>query len=177
MDPAYIARINAAWRELGIPLDYCETRGLPIVEEAPHLVVARRLPNGRELQLTPGACNAWHTMQEGAERAGIMLLLISGYRSVDRQTEILRKRLMSGETIDRALEINAAPGCSEHHSGRAVDIGTPGSPPLAETFEETAAYAWLSEHARRHGFSLSYPRDNPHGIVYEPWHWLWSREG
>ena len=26
---------------------------------------------------------------------------------------------------------------------------------------------------RAHGFVLSYPRDNPHGIVYEPWHWCW----
>ena len=23
------------------------------------------------------------------------------------------------------------------------------------------------------GFHLSYPRDNPHGIAYEPWHWCW----
>ena len=21
---------------------------------------------------------------------------------------------------------------------------------------------------------MSYPRDNPHGIVYEPWHWCWQ---
>ena len=27
--------------------------------------------------------------------------------------------------------------------------------------------------AGAHGFRLSYPRDNPHGIVYEPWHWCW----
>ena len=24
------------------------------------------------------------------------------------------------------------------------------------------------------GFVMSYPRDNPHGIVYEPWHWRFS---
>ena len=23
---------------------------------------------------------------------------------------------------------------------------------------------------------MSYPRDNPHGIVYEPWHWCWTAE-
>jgi D-alanyl-D-alanine carboxypeptidase len=21
---------------------------------------------------------------------------------------------------------------------------------------------------------MSYPRGNPHGIVYEPWHWCWN---
>ena len=26
---------------------------------------------------------------------------------------------------------------------------------------------------RAYGFVMSYPRDNPHGIVYEPWHWCW----
>ena len=47
----------------------------------------------------------------------------------------------------------------------------PDEPPAEESFETTPAFAWLSQHAARHGFSLSYPRGNPHGIVYEPWHW------
>jgi D-alanyl-D-alanine carboxypeptidase len=28
-------------------------------------------------------------------------------------------------------------------------------------------------HAGDHGFRMSYPRGNPHGISYEPWHWRW----
>ena len=35
----------------------------------------------------------------------------------------------------------------------------------------TPAFAWLAANAGAHGFHMSYPRDNPHGIVYEPWHW------
>jgi D-alanyl-D-alanine carboxypeptidase len=69
------------------------------------------------------------------------------------------------------LKINAAPGYSEHHTGRALDLTTADSPPLEVGFETTQAYAWLVEHAGEHGFRLSYPRDNPHGINYEPWHW------
>ena len=69
------------------------------------------------------------------------------------------------------LQVNAAPGFSEHHSGLALDIGTPGEPPAEETFEHTAAFAWLQSDAGQHGFAMSYPRDNPNGIVYEPWHW------
>jgi len=75
--------------------------------------------------------------------------------------------------VEEILTVNAAPGYSEHHSGYALDIGTPGEPPAEESFESTAAFAWLGEHAGRFGFQLSYPRDNPHGIVYEPWHWCW----
>jgi len=67
----------------------------------------------------------------------------------------------------------AAPGYSEHHGGRALDIGTPDEPPAEESFEKTAAFEWLQRNAEGHGFVLSYPRDNPHGIVYEPWHWCW----
>jgi D-alanyl-D-alanine carboxypeptidase len=67
--------------------------------------------------------------------------------------------------------VNAAPGHSEHHTGRAVDIATPGSRPLTEEFEQTDAFRWLSSRAVEFGFSLTYPRDNPWGIAYEPWHW------
>src|SRR5690606_38685754 len=70
--------------------------------------------------------------------------------------------------------VNAAPGYSEHHGGDALDIGTTGESPAEESFEHTAAFAWLQAHAGRFGFALSYPRDNPHGITYEPWHWRYA---
>ena len=174
MDASYVARVHAVWRRLGVPPDYCERRGLPLQAEAAVLVAARRLPNGREIQLAPRAAAAWTALHAAAEAQGGSLLLISGVRSVDRQTAIIEKRLADGSALEAILEVNAAPGCSEHHTGRAVDIGTPGCPPLTETFEETQAYAWLAREAPALGFHLSYPRGNPHGIVYEPWHWLWS---
>ena len=69
--------------------------------------------------------------------------------------------------------MSAAPGYSEHHSGRAVDLTTPGSPVLEEAFEESDAFAWLRRRAPEFGFRMSYPRDNPHRVAYEPWHWAW----
>ena len=44
-------------------------------------------------------------------------------------------------------------------------------PPAEESFEATDAFAWLTGNAGDFGFQMSYPRDNPHGITYEPWHW------
>ena len=119
-----------------------------------------------------GVPAAWRAMVAAAGAEGITLLLISGFRSVQRQQEILERKRAAGEAIESILRVNAAPGYSEHHTGRAVDIGTPGCPPLEERFEETSAYGWLSRNAGRFGFFLSYPRGNPNGIVYEPWHWL-----
>ncbi len=50
----------------------------------------------------------------------------------------------------------------------------PGEPPAEESFEATPAFAWLQAKAPAHGFHMSYPRDNPHGIIYEPWHWCYA---
>ena len=42
----------------------------------------------------------------------------------------------------------AAPGYSEHHTGRAVDLTTPACDPLAEEFENTQAFDWLHLNAK-----------------------------
>jgi D-alanyl-D-alanine carboxypeptidase len=99
--------------------------------------------------------------------------VISGFRSFDRQLELLRARVNDGQAIDELLTVLAPPGSSEHHAGRAVDIGTPGCEPLSEAFCETDAFRWLAAHAAEFDFRLSYPRDNPWGYRYEPWHWCW----
>lgn len=85
----------------------------------------------------------------------------------------MRAKLALGQTIDAVLRVNAAPGYSEHHSGRAIDIGTAGYAPVEQEFEHSPAFAWLAKNAAAHGFDLSYPRGNPHALAYEPWHWCW----
>ena len=112
-------------------------------------------------------------MRAAALRDGIALDAISGDRSHAYQLGIFRRKLARGLSLAQILEVNAAPGYSEHHSGCALDIGTPGEPPAEESFERTPAFDWLMRNAGEFGFVLSYPRDNPHGIVYEPWHWCW----
>jgi D-alanyl-D-alanine carboxypeptidase len=67
--------------------------------------------------------------------------------------------------------VNAYPGHSEHHTGRAIDLGAPSVAPLEEEFENTPEFAWLRARAGSFGFQMTYPRSNVHGIVYEPWHW------
>ncbi|MBL9173966.1 MAG: M15 family metallopeptidase [Verrucomicrobiales bacterium] len=171
-DAAYAARIASLLHHLGIPADYAAVRGMTLQPEATELLPARVLADGRELQLTPAAASAWRDMVAAAAADGVTLLLISGFRSVDHQAGILERKRASGQSMEEILRVNAAPGFSEHHTGRAVDIGTPGSKPLEETFETTAAFQWLAREAGRFGFRMSYPRHHPSGIIYEPWHWL-----
>jgi D-alanyl-D-alanine carboxypeptidase len=110
-------------------------------------------------------------MRGAALAKGVVLEAISGYRSHDYQLGIFRRKRARGLSVEEILQVNAAPGFSEHHGGRALDIGTPGEPPAEESFEATPAFAWLARRAGEFGFVMSYPRGNPHGIVYEPWHW------
>lgn len=158
-------------RELGIPADYGRAVGMPAFAEAAELVDAGPNLVGRMQRLAPGAARQWHAMAAAANRDSVTLLLVSGFRSVDYQAGLIRKKLEAGQGITQILKVNAAPGFSEHHTGRAVDIATPGSRPLTDEFESSQAFGWLVRNASRFGFSMTYPRDNPWGITYEPWHW------
>ncbi|WOB27644.1 MULTISPECIES: D-alanyl-D-alanine carboxypeptidase family protein [Xanthomonas] len=153
--------------------DYVQRTGLRLIAEPATLQFAGHDRFGRPLWLSAGAVRAWQQMRAAALRADIVLDAISGYRSHDYQLGIFERKFAHGLTLEQILAVNAAPGFSEHHSGDALDIGTPGEPPAEESFEATTAFAWLRSHAPHFGYRLSYPRDNPHGIVYEPWHWRW----
>lgn len=156
---------------LGIGPDYALSRGLEPIPEPARLCFAGFDRYARPLWLTAASAVAWQAMKTAAARDGVTLEAISGYRSHAYQFGILERKLARGVGLADILAVNAAPGFSEHHSGRALDLSTPGEAAAEESFEATAAFAWLGEHAGRFGFAMSYPRDNPHGIVYEPWHW------
>ncbi|MDR6671671.1 D-alanyl-D-alanine carboxypeptidase family protein [Xanthomonas sp. 1678] len=153
--------------------DYARSTGLPLQAEPATLRGAGRDRYRRPLWLTAGAARAWQALQRAAMRDGVVLEAISGYRSHDYQLGIFARKFARGQTLQQILQVNAAPGYSEHHSGEALDIGTPGEAPAEESFERTPAFAWLRAHAAGFGYRMSYPRGNPHGIVYEPWHWRW----
>lgn len=135
------------------------------------MVVVERRADGRVLQLTPRAAGAWNAMREAAADDGVTLQLVSAYRSVARQAEIIAAKLAVGQSLEAILAVNAYPGFSEHHTGNAVDVGCPGCPPLTQQFADTEAWRWLVANAGRFGYSLSYPPGNTAGIGFEPWHW------
>lgn len=151
--------------------DYAARTGLALVAEPAALALAGFDRYRRPLWLRRDAARAWQRLQAAARAGGVVLEAISGYRSHDYQLGIFARKRARGLRVDEILTVNAAPGFSEHHGGQALDIGAPGEPPAEATFEATPAFAWLAANAGAHGFHMSYPRDNPHGIVYEPWHW------
>lgn len=158
----------AQWLSLG------RARGLPAYAEARILLRSERDRYGRRHWLVPAAARAWQRMREAAAREAVSLELVSSFRSYADQARIIGRKLRAGIDPLALYAVNAPPGFSEHHSGRAVDVATSGAPVLSESFELSAAYAWLCAHAGRYGYVLSYPRNNALGFIYEPWHWCYQ---
>ena len=159
--------------ELGVDLSILETRNLPSFEDAQQLVIADVGLSGRQHLLVPAAASAWVDMKSKARSDGVVLLIVSAFRSFERQLDLLRSKLEQGCDVETLFLASAPPGHSEHHTGRAVDIGTPDCEPLTKGFEETPAFSWLHLNANRFGFRLSYPESNEFGFCYEPWHWCY----
>jgi D-alanyl-D-alanine carboxypeptidase len=166
--------VRSLLASLQIPLELIETRSLVYHAEAEQLVLAETGRDGREHLLVPQAASAWRAMSTAALGDGLPISIVSAFRSVERQAEIVRAKLARGLSLESILCVSAPPGFSEHHSGRAVDVTTENVRPLEVEFEQTAAFRWLSDHARGFGFLLSYPRQNPYGFAYEPWHWCFA---
>ena len=121
--------------------------------------------------LVPAAAQGWRELSSAARSDSVSIKIVSAFRSVDRQAEIVRGKLARGLSLEAILCVSAPPGYSEHHSGRAVDVTADNAPPLELEFENTEAFRWLSDNARKFRFHLSFPRDNRYGYAYEPWHW------
>ena len=170
----YNQRVAQTLRELGISANAIDRPPFP---EPTELVSVGLDIYGREQRLTPKAADAWRALQQAAQHDGIILLLVSAFRSLDYQKKIFQRKLDAGQSMEQILQVNAAPGFSEHHTGQTVDVTTPDCPPLTEEFERTAAFAWLVRRAGDFGFRMTYPRDNTLGVIYEPWHWAFQNSG
>jgi hypothetical protein len=172
--PQYRHRAVHVAARLGAAPGYAVAHGWSLQPEASELVQAGQDIYGRPLRLAPGAAAALRAMREAAARDGITLQAVSGFRSFAYQRHLLRRKLDRGLPLASVLQVNTLPGFSEHHSGCALDLTTPGVPAADAAFATTPAFAWLNRHAGEFGFELSYPAGNPRGIAFEPWHWRYA---
>lgn len=124
---------------------------------------------------------AFTDMTAAAQKAGIELVLCSGYRDRETQNKLfedqVRKWRESGlgpeASVAKTQEYLQPPGASEHHTGLAVDLLSSGFTSMDESFAETEAYAWLKEHCTEYGFIERYIKDKESitGVKWEPWHY------
>jgi D-alanyl-D-alanine carboxypeptidase len=165
-----------ALRALNIDPQVIAHRTLPFFDDVNPdlLVIAETDDSGKAHRLTQPAATAWQSMKRAAEQDGVVLLLISAWRDRAYQSGLIRQKLQAGVSAEKIFTSLAPPGCSEHHTGRAVDINTPDCDEVTGVFGETEAFRWLNRRASDFGFTLSFPPDNPWGFIYEPWHWCWN---
>ena len=98
---------------------------------------------------------------------------VSGWRSLDQQQAIwddtMRKE---GEAFTR--QYVARPGCSEHQTGLAIDLGedVPDLDFIRPSFPDSGACGAFRRAAARYGFLQRYCREKEAltGIAAEPWH-------
>ena len=162
--------------DLNIDPQVIAHRTLPYFEEvSEHLLVDAEMnaDTGKVYRLIAPAAQAWRAMQQQAAADGVGIYLVSAYRSLAYQAELIRAKQQAGIPPQDFFTSLAPPGCSEHHTGRAVDINTPGCDEVTGVFGETGAFVWLQANAARFGFVMSFPLNNPWGFICEPWHWCW----
>lgn len=126
------------------------------------------------VKLRSAAAAKFNAMSDAAWRDGIELVPLSGFRNLEDQEYLFFDvKAQRGQVASQRAEVSAPPGYSEHHTGYAIDIGDIRRPEtdVSESFEETETFKWLQANAAYYSFELSFPRDNPQGISYEPWHW------
>jgi len=131
-------------------------------------------------KLTREAAGKLERMIAAAEKDGMCLVVLSGYRTLERQQKIW------DEAEDKSIV--ARPGTSEHEKGIAVDLG--GCPmkdgkrddnaerlELKKDFDHLPEYRWLLEHAWEFDFIQSYTAKNKNetGLPAEPWHWRFEK--
>ena len=130
-------------QRLGIPADYAARTGLVQQRSPDDLVDIGVDVFDRPQRLRMEAANAWTGLVEAASSDGVTVQLVSAYRSLEYQVDLIKRKVEAGESIGEILTHIAAPGYSEHQGGCAVDVTSPGIDSLTEFFEKTQAFRWL----------------------------------
>ena len=144
----------------------------PIPED--YQVKLTTLSNGE--QVDSRIYPALQKMFDDARAEGLGLFVVSGYRTSEKQEQLLREKIAAykseGNTDKEAEKLAkrwvAVPGTSEHQLGIAVDINAD-----TEVCEKEDLYQWLANNAHKYGFVKRYPEDKTEitGIINEPWHY------
>lgn len=113
---------------------------------------------------------AFKEMADRAKEDKITLIVNSSYRDYATQKEIYDD-YADKNGKEYADKFAARADFSEHQTGLALDIFTPGAG--MKTFEGTDASKWLLENSYKYGFILRYPpeKENVTGYAYESWHY------
>lgn len=123
-------------------------------------------------QATPECAAALEKMLAACKEAGFTPFVRTAYRNLSFQRSIFQDKVAQ-VGYDKAIQIVAIPGTSEHHTGDAVDIVDATYKNMNYNQADRPTQKWLMEHCWEFGFILRYPNgtSDTTGIIYEPWHY------
>lgn len=120
-------------------------------------------------------------MIQGASSQNVKLWISSGYRSLEKQSELFANKVNEYknkgytdiDATNLAQGVVARPSTSEHNMGIAVDLNG-----VKDDFCYSEEYKWLMENSHNYGFVLRYDNDKQSitGKIYEPWHFRYVGE-
>lgn len=111
-------------------------------------------------------------MQENAAKAGVYIIVDSGYRSYDYQ-KIIWDKNVEERGLEETEKLVAVPGSSEHQSGLAFDVAYIRNGEYSDNVQESDKETqWLFKNAYKYGFIVRYPKGKEAitGYKFEPWH-------
>ncbi len=128
---------------------------------------------GMSQAMRADAAQALEEMFKAAkDESNISLASVSGYRSYSKQSTIYARKKKTTGSAEKADELVALPGTSEHQLGMAMDLAQKGSSQLNSGFGKTKGGQWVNENAYRFGFIVRYQlgKEDITGYSFEPWH-------
>ena len=162
-DPSIDPLIVLVNKEYGLPSAY-------VPELTP--LELRHKPDVATQQMAPAAAEALTRLFAAAEADGILLGVVSGYRSYTTQKSIHAKKVAQRGKATAELT-SAPPGKSEHQLGLAVDVSCASiNYRLNKIFGDTEEGKWVEAHCAEYGFIIRYRAEwqKITGYKAEPWH-------
>lgn len=137
--------------------------------------------------------SAFIKMKDAAEKDGIIIKLVSGFRDFYRQQMIWNNKYkkftnefsLDGPTaIKEIIRFSTIPGTSRHHWGTEIDVIDKNFENekdllISKKYEEGGIFnplkKWMDKNSKRFGFYIVYDDDsNRPGFEYEPWHYTYK---
>tara|TARA_B100000123_G_scaffold127537_1_gene94049 strand:+ start:476 stop:1135 length:660 start_codon:yes stop_codon:yes gene_type:complete len=148
---------------------------------------------GDTIQLERETYNAFIKMKDAAEKDGIKIKIVSGFRDFYRQQTIWNNKykkfteefLLDGPSaIQEIIRFSTIPGTSRHHWGTEIDVidenfKNEKNLLIAKKYEEGGIFnslkKWMDKNSEKFGFYIVYDdNDKRPGFEYEPWHYTYK---
>ena len=131
--------------------------------------------NDEEILVEKETYEAYIDLRDFLYNKNIIIGLSSGYRSLEHQQRVYNN-FVERYGLDYAKKVVAPVGCSEHHTGLAIDIDISVDGNFLSSnidlMEHEDVYLEIHKYLHKFGFILRYMKgkEDITGYPYEPWH-------